>query len=62
MAARERVFARHETIFREGEPIRFVYAVVSGRVKTVRSNRAGKLVILHLAGPLKALRLREQVG
>src|SRR5579864_3173632 len=51
MAARERVLARDETIFREGDPIRFVYAVVSGRVKTVRSNRVGKLVILHLAGP-----------
>jgi CRP-like cAMP-binding protein len=55
MAAGERVFARDETIFREGEPIRFVCAVVSGRVKTVRSNRAGKLVILHLAGPGEVL-------
>ena len=54
-AAREQVFAHDETIFREGDSIRFVYAVVSGRVKTVRSNRVGKLVILHLAGPGEVL-------
>ena len=51
MAARERVFAQGETSLREDNPIGFVYAVVSGRVKTVRSNRVGKLVILQLAGP-----------
>jgi CRP-like cAMP-binding protein len=55
MAARERVFAHGDTIFREGDPIGFVDAVVSGRVKTVRSNRIGKLVILHLAGPGEVL-------
>jgi CRP-like cAMP-binding protein len=47
----ERVFLRGETIFREGDPVGVVYAVASGRVKTIRSNRVGKLVILHLAGP-----------
>lgn len=51
----ERVFLRGETIFREDDPVGFVYAVVSGRLKTIRSNRVGKLVILHLAGPGEVL-------
>jgi CRP/FNR family transcriptional regulator, nitrogen oxide reductase regulator len=55
MVARERVFLRGETIFREDDPTGLVYAVVSGYVKTVRSNRVGKLVILHLAGPGEVL-------
>lgn len=49
--AQERVFQRGETIFRDDDPVGFVYAVASGRVKTIRSNQVGKLVILHLAGP-----------
>ncbi|HKV82218.1 MAG TPA: Crp/Fnr family transcriptional regulator [Candidatus Sulfotelmatobacter sp.] len=55
MRARERVFAPGETIFREDDPVGFVYAVASGRVKTIRSNRLGKLIILHLAGPGEVL-------
>jgi CRP-like cAMP-binding protein len=49
--AREKVVLRGETIFLEDDPVHFVYAVASGRVKTFRSNRVGKLVILHLHGP-----------
>lgn len=55
MGAQERVFERGETIFRDDDPVTFVYAVASGRVKTIRSNRFGKLVILHLAGPGEVL-------
>jgi CRP/FNR family transcriptional regulator, nitrogen oxide reductase regulator len=50
-----RAFLRGETIFREDDPVGVVYAVASGRVKTIRSNRVGKLVILHLAGPGEVL-------
>jgi CRP-like cAMP-binding protein len=50
-----RWFLRGETIFREDDPVGVVYAVASGRVKTIRSNRVGKLVILHLAGPGEVL-------
>ena len=53
--AQERVFLRGETIFREDDPVGVVYAVASGRVKTIRSNRVGKVVILHLAGPGEVL-------
>ena len=53
--AQERVFLRGETIFREEEPAGVVFAVASGRVKTIRSNQVGKLVILHLAGPGEVL-------
>ena len=49
--AREQFVLRGETIFFEDDPVHFVYAVASGRVKTFRSNRVGKLVILHLHGP-----------
>ncbi|MGC1450095.1 MAG: Crp/Fnr family transcriptional regulator [Candidatus Sulfotelmatobacter sp.] len=42
---------RGETLFLEDDPVRAVYAVACGRVKTIRSNRVGKLIILHLAGP-----------
>jgi CRP-like cAMP-binding protein len=41
---------RGETIFLEDDPVRFVYAVASGHVKTFRSNRVGKLVIFHVHG------------
>jgi CRP-like cAMP-binding protein len=51
MAARERSFTQGTTIFLEDDPVRFVYAVVSGRVRSIRFNRVGKLVILHLTGP-----------
>src|ERR1700687_520653 len=49
--AREKFVLRGEAIFLEADPVHFVYAVASGRVKTFRSNRVGKLVILHLHGP-----------
>lgn len=50
-SARERSVLRGETIFLEDDPVELVYAVASGHVKTFRSNRVGKLVILHLHGP-----------
>ena len=49
--AREKFVLRGETIFLEDDPVHFVYAVASGHVKSFRSNRVGKLVILHLHGP-----------
>jgi CRP-like cAMP-binding protein len=55
LEAQERAFQRGEIIFREDDPVGVVYAVASGRVKTIRSNRVGKLVILHLAGPGEVL-------
>src|ERR1700687_407441 len=48
---REQFVLRGETIFLEDDPVRSVYAVASGHVKTFRSNRLGQLVILHLHGP-----------
>jgi len=48
---REQFVLRGETIFLEDDPVQFVYAVVSGHVKTFRSNRVGKLLILQLHGP-----------
>jgi len=48
---REKFVLRGETIFMEDDPVRFVYAVASGRVKTFRSNRVGRLLILQLHGP-----------
>src|ERR1700687_2361038 len=48
---REQFVLRGTTISLEDDPVQFVYAVVSGHVKTFRSNRVGKLLILQLHGP-----------
>ena len=46
-----RSFRRGRTVFREGDPARHFYTVVSGRVKVVKTTPAGKEVILELFGP-----------
>ena len=49
-AAREKRFARRETIFTEGDPLRQVTLVVSGFVKVTQMGLNGNEVILRLSG------------
>ena len=49
-AARQCDFARRETIFREDDPVRSVFVIASGWVKTTQLSHAGKEVILRLEG------------
>jgi CRP-like cAMP-binding protein len=49
-AAREMRFARRETIFTEGDPVRQVTLVVSGFVKVTQMGVNGKEVTLRLSG------------
>ena len=46
--ARERRFAKNQTIFREGDPVEFIFLMVSGRVKITRSSRKYAGVILRI--------------
>ena len=50
-AARESEFARRDTIFLEGDPIRQVILLTSGSVKVMRLGHNGAEVILRLVGP-----------
>lgn len=47
-ASRERHFSRRQTIFREDDPVRSVFVVVSGRAKITQVSRVGKEVILRV--------------
>lgn len=49
-AAREKRFARRETIFTEGDPVRQVTMVISGFVKVTQMGLNGNEVILRLNG------------
>jgi CRP-like cAMP-binding protein len=49
-AAQQLDFSRRETIFREDDPVRWVYVVASGRVKTTQLSHGGKEVILRVEG------------
>lgn len=44
-------FAREAVLFREGEPPRWLFAIVAGHVKQVKHADDGRDVILHVAGP-----------
>lgn len=48
-AGRERALRRGEALFRAGQRTVGLYAVVSGRVRLVRTDRAGREVVLHNA-------------
>jgi CRP-like cAMP-binding protein len=46
---RERALKRGEALFRAGERTVGLYAIVSGRVRLVRTDRSGREVVLHNA-------------
>ncbi len=48
--AREARFDRRQTIFREGDPVRSVTVLASGRVKVTQLSRSGAEVILRVKG------------
>jgi CRP/FNR family transcriptional regulator, nitrogen oxide reductase regulator len=48
--ARERCFSSQQMIFREGDPVRCVFVLASGRVKITRLSRTGAQVLLRVAG------------
>jgi CRP-like cAMP-binding protein len=50
-AGQERTFAHNESLFGEGDTLRWVSIVTSGHAKTIRHSAAGKLMILHISGP-----------
>lgn len=50
-SAQERQFARRQTIFFEGDPVRHVVLLVSGCVKVTQLGANGNEVILRLNGP-----------
>lgn len=47
----EQQVGRHEFVFFEGDPPRWVYIVVEGRIKLLKYSEEGKVVILHLLHP-----------
>jgi CRP-like cAMP-binding protein len=49
-SAREKRFARRETIFSEGDPVRYVIMLISGLVKVIQTGPNGNEVILRLNG------------
>jgi CRP-like cAMP-binding protein len=49
-AARELKFSHRETIFRQDDPVRFVYVVATGTVKVTQLSEGGKEVILRVDG------------
>jgi CRP-like cAMP-binding protein len=49
-AAKERKFPAREPIFCEEDPVRFVFVIISGRVKVTQFSRRGKEVILRING------------
>jgi CRP-like cAMP-binding protein len=44
-------YEKGETLFREGDPSDYLFNVLSGRVKVVKSIPTGKEVILEIFGP-----------
>jgi CRP/FNR family transcriptional regulator, dissimilatory nitrate respiration regulator len=48
-AGRDRMLKRGEALFRAGQPTVGLYAVVSGRVRLVRTDHSGREVVLHHA-------------
>ncbi|HEY6936289.1 MAG TPA: Crp/Fnr family transcriptional regulator [Terriglobales bacterium] len=48
--ARERHYSPRENLFRQDEQVRFALVIISGRVKLTQLVRAGKEVILRIAG------------
>lgn len=54
-AGRERSFAQDQSMIVEGDAMCSVWMLTAGHAKTVRHSAAGKLVILHVAGPGEVL-------
>lgn len=48
---RERPYKAHESIFRQGDPTRFLHILRSGRVSLARVLQDGTLVTIHVAEP-----------
>jgi CRP-like cAMP-binding protein len=48
LRAKERRFAKHETIFRQGDPVKFIFLLVSGWVKITETSQGGADVILSM--------------
>jgi CRP-like cAMP-binding protein len=44
--AQEQRFAQRQTIFRQGDPVKFIFVLISGRVKIIETSRGGTEVIL----------------
>jgi CRP-like cAMP-binding protein len=44
----QRCFARHQTIYRQGDPVKFIFVLISGRVKITETSPAGAEVILSI--------------
>jgi len=54
-AGQERIFSHNQSLFGEGDPLRWVSIVTSGHAKTIRHSAAGKVMILHISGPRDVL-------
>ncbi len=50
-AGQERVFSHNQSLFSEGDPLRWVSIITSGHAKTIRHSAGGKPLILHISGP-----------
>jgi CRP-like cAMP-binding protein len=55
LLARQRTFIPQQLIFREGDPVCYVWVMASGRAKTTKLSRGGKEVILRVEGPGEVL-------
>ena len=51
VSGREKVFARRQTVFAEGDPVRQISLVLSGCLKLTQFGQDGSEVILRLTGP-----------
>jgi CRP/FNR family transcriptional regulator, nitrogen oxide reductase regulator len=49
--AHERGFSPGQSLFREDDPVRFVFVIIAGHVKITQLSRCGKEVILRVSGP-----------
>ena len=50
-AGQEYSYSPNQSLFREGDPLRWVSIITSGHAKTIRHSAAGKLMILHISSP-----------
>ena len=50
-AGQEHIFSHNQSLFSEGDPLRWVSIITSGHAKTIRHSAAGKPIILHICGP-----------
>jgi CRP-like cAMP-binding protein len=50
-AGEEHIFSHNQSLFSEGDPLRWVSIITSGHAKTIRHSAAGKPLILDISGP-----------